>query len=137
MSNNQELPEIRQLEAIGFRSWPAEFSHFDGTWVVRRSPGHDAKRINSVNPMDRGDYKDLEQRVNDLANDFGKINRPLTFRLTPLAPVQLAALFRNWNWQRIDESRVMLLDLATAGLEDAITQLPLKDVAHWIDQGVA
>ena len=86
--------------------------------------------------MDRGDHKDLQQRVAKLVGEFDQINRPLTFRLTPLAPAMLAPLFGKWNWQRIDESSVMVLDLANAGLEDAITQLPLKDVDHWIEQCV-
>lgn len=136
MSESFGLPEMRQLEAVGFRSWPAETSRFDGTWVVRLTDGHDAKRLNSVNPMDRGDQKDIKGRVLRLAQRFDRINRPLTFRLTPLAPQHLAPQFSEWNWQHMDESRVMVLNLEAARLEDSVAQLPLKDRQRWTDQCV-
>ena len=42
----------RRFEAAGFRAWPAASVHYDGTWVIRLTAGHTAKRLNSVNPLD-------------------------------------------------------------------------------------
>ena len=49
------LAVVRRYEAAGFRAWPAAAVHYDGTWVVRLTAGHPAKRLNSVNPLDPGD----------------------------------------------------------------------------------
>ncbi|TIX45544.1 MAG: GNAT family N-acetyltransferase, partial [Mesorhizobium sp.] len=49
------LATVRRYEAAGFRAWPAAAVHYDGTWVVRLTAGHAAKRLNSVNPLDPGD----------------------------------------------------------------------------------
>ena len=50
-------PIVRRFEAAGFRAWPAAAVHYDGTWVMRLTAGHPAKRLNSVNPLDPGDIQ--------------------------------------------------------------------------------
>ncbi|RWF09009.1 MAG: GNAT family N-acetyltransferase, partial [Mesorhizobium sp.] len=39
------LAIVRRYEAAGFRAWPAAAVHYDGTWVVRLTAGHPAKRL--------------------------------------------------------------------------------------------
>ena len=133
----KELPLVRRLEAISFRSWPATTTMFDGTWAIRLTAGHPSKRINSLNPLDRGDQSDLHNRISRVAKRFQSLGRPLVFRNSPLAPPQLDALFDSWGWERFDETRVMMLDLNEAQLDGAVDQLPLKDVGRWIDQCIA
>ena len=58
-----ELAQVRRYEAVGFRAWPAAAVHYDGTWVVRLTAGHPAKRLNSVNPLDPGDVVNIEERI--------------------------------------------------------------------------
>ncbi|TIU15748.1 MAG: GNAT family N-acetyltransferase, partial [Mesorhizobium sp.] len=53
------LAIVRRYEAAGFRAWPAAAVHYDGTWVVRLTAGHPAKRLNSVNPLDPGDIQHI------------------------------------------------------------------------------
>ena len=110
---------------------------FDGTWAIRLTAGHPSKRINSVNPLDRGDQSDLHNRISRVAKRFQSLGRPLVFRQSPLAPPQLDTLFDDWGWKRFDETRVMMLDLKEAQLEGAVDQLPLKDIDRWIDQCIA
>jgi len=132
-----ELPLVRRLEAISFRSWPATTTVFDGTWVIRLSARHSSKRANSVNPLDRGDQSDLSNRVARAARRFQGFGRPLVFRQSPLAPPQLDNFFDAGGWRRFDETRVMVLDFKNAELTGAVDQLPLKDVGRWIDQCIA
>ncbi|MEP1205728.1 MAG: GNAT family N-acetyltransferase [Rhizobiaceae bacterium] len=132
-----ELSRVRRLEAISFRSWPATTTSFDGTWAIRLTAGHPSKRVNSVNPLDRGDQSDLPNRVARAARRFQSFGRPLVFRQSPLAPPQLDSLFDAGGWQRFDETRVMELDLQKADLAGAVDQVPLKDTGRWIDQCVA
>ena len=135
--NVASLPEVRRLEAISFRSWPAASTSYDGTWAVRLTAGHPSKRLNSVNPLDRADHSDLERRISRMARRFHSFGRPLVFRQSPLAPPELENILDARGWRRFDETRVMTLNLNRAKLDDAVNQLPLKDVGRWIDQCVA
>ena len=130
------LPEVRRLEAVSFRSWPATSTTFDGTWAIRLTAGHPSKRLNSVNPLDPGDQSDLQRRIARAARQFSSFGRPLVFRQSPLAPPKLDMLFDASGWRRFDETRVMLLHLNQANLSGAVNQVPLKDVGRWIDQCV-
>jgi ribosomal protein S18 acetylase RimI-like enzyme len=128
-----EFAQIRRLEAVSFRSFPATNTHYDGTWAIRLTAGHPAKRLNSVNPLDPQDSLDLEGRIEKAERRFSSFGRPLTFRLTPLAPPRLAQTFESRGWIRHEESIVMMLDLANIDLSNAQDQLPLKDVGRWVD----
>ena len=118
------LPVVRRLEAVSFRSWPATNTVFDGTWAIRLTAGHPSKRVNSVNPLDRGDQADLNNRIARAAHRFESFGRPLVFRQSPLAPPQLDNLFDAQGWRRFDETRVMVLRLRDAQLDRAVSQLP-------------
>lgn len=131
MSN---LAQIRLLEAVSFRSFPATTTQYDGTWAIRMTAGHSAKRLNSVNPLDPQDSLDLEGRIKKAERRFSSFGRPLIFRMTPLAPVQLTDIFSDWGWRMHEESIVMLLDLGDAALENAQDQVPLQDVGRWVDE---
>lgn len=128
------LAQIRLLEAVSFRSFPATTTQYDGTWAIRMTAGHSAKRLNSVNPLDPQDSLDLEGRIKKAERRFSSFGRPLNFRLTPLAPPKLSEIFDNWGWQMHEESIVMMLDLAKADLAEAQDQLPLQDVGRWVDE---
>ncbi len=128
---------IRRLEAVSFRSFPATTTVYDGTWAVRLTAGHPAKRLNSVNPLDPHDSLDLEGRIKKAERRFSSFGRPLVFRLTPLAPDRLSHLFEDWNWQKHEESIVMMLDLSKLDLSGVHDQLPLKDVGRWVDDFIA
>ncbi|MEE9314458.1 MAG: GNAT family N-acetyltransferase [Rhizobiaceae bacterium] len=128
------LPDVRRLEAVSFRSWPAATTSYDGSWAIRLTAGHPSKRINSVNPLDRADHADLEARIARMARRFQGFGRPLVFRQSPLAPPELDNILDARGWRRFDETRVMTMDLKTANLSGAVDQLPLRDIGRWIDQ---
>ena len=83
------LAWIRQLEAIAFRSFPSTSTFYDGTWAIRLTAGHPAKRLNSVNPLDPSDTGELAVRMAKAQRRFDSFGRPLMFRLSPLAPPAL------------------------------------------------
>ncbi len=78
------LATVRRFEAAGFRAWPAASVHYDGTWAIRLTAGHPAKRLNSVNPLDPGDVANPAERIARAARRFDAYGRPLTFRMSPL-----------------------------------------------------
>lgn len=131
-----QLAKIRQIEAVGFRAWPASSVHYDGSWAIRITASHPSKRLNSVNPLDPGDVADMENRVARAAQRFRAYGRPPTFRLSPLAPQELDSYLESIGWARFDESMVMVADLAHVNVGDAIDQIPLKDIGRFIDASI-
>ncbi len=129
----QHLGLVRRFEAAGFRAWPAKDVHYDGTWVVRLTPGHDAKRLNSVNPLDPGDLHELDRRIARQGERFAELGRPLTFRLSPLAGNALEAHFDTLGWDLVRPSLVMAMELdRETPVDAALDQIPLKDVDRFI-----
>lgn len=131
------LATVRRFEAAGFRAWPAETVAYDGAWVIRLTKGHPAKRLNSVNPLDPGDAHDIPGRIERAAARFAEAGRPLTFRLSPLAGPQLTATFDRLGWSRLAESVVMRIDLAEAPVAEAMSQIPFRDVARFVEAATA
>ena len=131
-----DLPEVRRLEAVGFRSWPAATTSFDGSWAVRLTAAHPSKRLNSVNPLDRADHSDLENRIARVGRRFAGFGRPLVFRQTPLAPKPLEDILDARGWPRFDETIVMTRDLEPATTKD-VPRVPMADVGRWIDACIA
>ncbi|HEY4191821.1 MAG TPA: GNAT family N-acetyltransferase [Mesorhizobium sp.] len=126
------LAIVRRYEAAGFRAWPAAAVHYDGTWVVRLTAGHPAKRLNSVNPLDPGDIGQIPERIGRASRRFEAYGRPLTFRLSPLSGSVIPAHLDAQGWSRFDESLVMRLPLADAAVADAMDQLPLRDISRFV-----
>ncbi|MDP3896593.1 MAG: GNAT family N-acetyltransferase, partial [Mesorhizobium sp.] len=127
-----DLPVVRRFEAAGFRAWPAASVHYDGTWVIRLTAGHPAKRLNSINPLDPGDCNDLEGRIARASRPFEAYGRPVTFRMSPLAGAAISSHLDDAGWTRFSESLVMSLALDELHLEEVISQIPLKDLARFI-----
>jgi ribosomal protein S18 acetylase RimI-like enzyme len=126
------LPIVRRYEAAGFRAWPAAAVHYDGTWVVRLTAGHPAKRLNSVNPLDPGDINHIAERIGRASRRFEAYGRPLTFRLSPLSGTVIPAHLDALGWSRFDESMIMRLSLADAPVEQAMDQIPLRDISRFV-----
>lgn len=127
------LPTVRRFEAAAFRAWPAASVQYDGTWVVRLTAGHPAKRLNSVNPLDPGDIRDIEERVERAGRRFQAYGRPLTFRLSPLSGPELTRYFDREGWETLTESLVMHAMLDAIPVGDVMPQIPLKDIGRFVD----
>jgi ribosomal protein S18 acetylase RimI-like enzyme len=126
------LPAVRRFEAAGFRAWPAASVRYDGTWAIRLTPHSTAKRLNSVNPLDPDDLSDLDARLAKAERLFRAQSKPLTFRLSPLAGAGFGDHLDRLGWSRFDESIVMQADLARAPLNEAVVQLPFRDLARFV-----
>lgn len=127
-----QLATVRRFEAAGFRAWPAASVHYDGAWLIRLTPAHPAKRLNSVNPLDPGDSRDLSRRIAGAAQRFEACGRPLTFRLSPLAGRALSGHLDAEGWSRFGESLVMRLAIDSVDLDDVIQQIPMKDIGRFV-----
>jgi len=126
------LPIVRRFEAAGFRAWPASSVHYDGTWVIRLTAGHPAKRLNSINPLDPGDCDNLTERIARASRRFEAYGRPATFRMSPLGGAFISAYLDQEGWSRFSESVVMSIDLSAVDLDNVLSQIPMKDMARFI-----
>ncbi|WP_306119505.1 MULTISPECIES: GNAT family N-acetyltransferase [unclassified Roseitalea] len=131
------LATVRRMEAIGFRAWPAASVHYDGSWAIRLTASHPSRRLNSVNPLDPADSRDIEQRIARIEKRFEAYLRPVVFRLSPLAPASLQAHLNAEGWLRADETRVMTARLDEMDLHGSYDLLPLRDVGHFVDASIA
>lgn len=130
-SAKPDLARVRRYEAAGFRAWPAAAVHYDGTWVIRLTADHPAKRLNSVNPLDPNDLVDLDGRVARAERRFQAYGRKLTFRLSPLSGPILADYFDSRGWSSFSESIVMRLPLAEAPVKAAVDHIPIRDIGRF------
>jgi ribosomal protein S18 acetylase RimI-like enzyme len=128
-----DLPNVRRLEAVGFRAWPAASVQYDGSWLIRLTAGHDSKRLNSVNPLDPSDSRDIAIRLEKAARRFSDYGRPLTVRQTPLTPPELIAYMDERHWPVFSESIVMMADIPPNDTTEAVEHLPLRDVGRFVD----
>lgn len=127
------LAQIRRMEAVSFRSFPATSTFFDGSWAIRLTAGHPAKRLNSVSPLDPSDHANMDARVEMAQHRFDSFGRRLVFRLSPLAPKALDSVLDDRGWITFDETIVMVADLNGCDFSNCMDQLPLKDVGVWVD----
>jgi ribosomal protein S18 acetylase RimI-like enzyme len=131
-----ELASVRRFEAAGFRAWPAARVHYDGTWLIRLTPGHPAKRLNSVNPLDPGDVHDLEARIVRARAEFAVTGRPLTFRMSPLSGDAMSAHFDRAGWRRFSESLVMHRPLDDGLIAGGLDQIPMRDIPRFVGAAI-
>ncbi|WP_371274057.1 GNAT family N-acetyltransferase [Zhengella sp.] len=127
----EDLGIVRRFEAAGFRAWPATSIQYDGTWAIRLTASHPAKRLNSVNPLDPADVRDITGRIARAAPRFEAYGRDLVLRLSPLAGEELSQWCDAQGWERFGESIVMIADMGAIPFEDAMDQLPVRDVARF------
>jgi ribosomal protein S18 acetylase RimI-like enzyme len=131
-----DLATVRRYEAAGFRAWPAASVQYDGTWAIRLTAGHPAKRLNSVNPLDPSDTGRLDERIARAAQRFEAYARPLTFRISPLSGAALEGHLDDKGWSRFDESLIMRRPLSDRAIDRALDQIPLRDVARFVNAAI-
>ncbi|MGE0502488.1 MAG: GNAT family N-acetyltransferase [Rhizobiaceae bacterium] len=127
-----DLPTVRRYEAGGFRAWPATRVVYDGTWVIRLTPGHPAKRLNSVNPLDPRDTGRLTERIAAAGRLFADTGKPLTFRLSPLSGDDLDRHLDREGWSSFSESLVMETAITDAQVERATHRQPVRDIRQFM-----
>lgn len=132
-----DLATVRRLEAVGLRAWPAASVQYDGSWQIRLTAGHPSRRLNSVNPLDPSDRRDIAGRVARATQRFEAYGRAPVFRQTPLSPPELDAYLEKEGWTRRDETLVMMAGIPAMALDDAADHLPLRDTGRYVNASLA
>lgn len=106
-----DLTIVRQLEALGFRAWPASQVRYSGSWAIRLTPDHQSKRLNSVNPLDPGDFHNLDERIASIKAMFQQVGKRPVFRLSPLAAPELDQYLDKQGWAIKGRTITMVRDI--------------------------
>src|SRR5258708_17775564 len=102
MSLSKSLAQVRRLEEMAFRGWPALESRDQAGWRLRFSGGY-AKRANSINALGLDARSDAETLTGLEAPYLALGQRP-AWRLTPLAPPVMVALLAERGYPVIERS---------------------------------
>jgi ribosomal protein S18 acetylase RimI-like enzyme len=105
------LPTPLEIERAGLRAWPGIEVGWDGAWVRRASNGY-TKRANSAQCFDPADDADAPHRVAETRRWFEERGLRAVFRVNLLTGPNLTAALDSANWQTIDHSKLMAMELA-------------------------
>lgn len=104
------LPTPLEFERAGLKAWPGVEVDWDGTWVRRASNGY-SKRANSAQCFDPADDDNAPHRVAEACRWFEERGLPAVFRVNLLTGPNLTAALDSANWDTIDHSRLMAMEL--------------------------
>ena len=128
MSPLQKLDEVRRLERLAFRGWPALESQDLQGWHLRLSGGY-TKRANSINALEPHSSADIET----LEAPFRERRRLPVWRLTPLAPVGMADLLKARGYEPIERSLVQRCPLHDGFRADPAVEISPSPAPSWIE----
>ncbi|MFM9859432.1 GNAT family N-acetyltransferase [Pseudoxanthobacter sp. M-2] len=125
--------DVLRLETANLSAWPAERLHHDGTWLLRRTPGHGSKRLNSLNFLDPADDRDAEARLAAMAAASRRHGLDPTVRITPLTPPSVVALVERDGFEAFDETLMMVLPTDGAAMPAGIEAWDAAPRRRWAE----
>jgi N-acetylglutamate synthase len=99
MSSPQKLDEVRRLEELAFRGWPALESLDRDGWRLRFAGGY-TKRANSINAL----RQDASTEIEALEAPYRRRGQSPIWRLSPLAPPAMDGLLAARGYRAIERS---------------------------------
>jgi GNAT superfamily N-acetyltransferase len=104
------LPTPLEIERAGLKAWPGIEVEWDGAWVRRASNGY-TKRANSAQCFDPADDLEAPHRIAETRRWFEARGLRAVFRTNMLTGPNLTAALDNANWETIDRSKLMAMEL--------------------------
>lgn len=131
MSRPDDLAEVRRLEELAFRGWPALESRDLAGWRQRFSGGY-TKRANSINALEPRAECNPEIVAALEAPYLGRGLVP-AWRLTPLAPPAIRPLLAGRGYRTIEHNLLQLCQLHPGVVSDADVRILAKPTPAWIE----
>jgi N-acetylglutamate synthase len=131
MSRADSPAEVRRLEELAFRGWPALESRDLAGWRQRFSYGY-TKRANSINPL-WPDAQCSSEVIAALEEPYLGLGQRPTWRLTPLAPPAVAPLLAARGYQTIERSLLQVCPLHEGFAADAEVRIFPRPTPAWIE----
>ena len=104
------IPGADVIEHASLFCWPGLELDFDGSWVLRSANGY-TKRANSVQSLDPADDGNAAARIATAVEWFSERKLKPVFRITPLAGPGVLAALDDANWDTIDHSKLLAMEL--------------------------
>jgi N-acetylglutamate synthase len=120
------LPSVEAFERASLLAWPGIEVEWDRSWV-RRAAGGYTKRANSTQCFDPDDWEDADLRVISASSWMVRHGIRPVFRITPLSSPELNATLDEANWQSIDQSHLMAMELGDMEADPEAAILPVLD----------
>lgn len=120
---------IQQIEQASRAAWRALEEQEIANWILRFAKGY-TKRANSVNILYDSDVN-VEPMIDACEKAYTARGLPPIFRITPLAPPELDHALARRDYQLIEPSRVLVLDLEN-WLTQPTTNAQNLDLDAWI-----
>ena len=131
MSRSDDLAEVRYLEELAFRGWPALESRDLAGWRLRFSHGY-TKRANSINPLG-SEAQCSPEVIAALEGPYLTLGQTPTWRLTPLAPPAIRPLLAARGYRAIERSLLQVCPLHAGFAADAAVHIYPAPTAAWIE----
>ena len=128
MSSLKNLDEVRRLEGLTFRGWPALESQNVQGWHLRFSGGY-TKRANSINALELRPSTDIET----VEAPFRERKARPVWRLTPLAPVAMADLLKARGYEAIERSLLQRCPLHDGFRADPAVEIAASPGSAWLE----
>ena len=128
MSPLQKLDEVRRLELLAFRGWPALENRDIGGWRLRLSGGY-TKRANSINAL----APDSSTDIKALEGPFRERGQPPVWRLTPLAPPDVEFRLTERGYLSIERSLLQVCPLHEHFQPDPSVVISPAPSPDWIE----
>lgn len=131
MSRLESPAEVRRLEELAFRGWPALETRDLAGWRLRFSHGY-TKRANSINPLGP-EAQCGPEAVSALEAPYLDLGQTPTWRLTPLAPPAIRPLLAGRGYRAIERSLLQVCTLHTGFTVDAEVRIVPRPTPAWIE----
>ncbi|MBV8187165.1 MAG: GNAT family N-acetyltransferase [Alphaproteobacteria bacterium] len=131
MSLEIDLGEVRRLEQLAFRGWPALETRDIAGWRLRFAGGY-TKRANSINSLGHTAQSD-PQTVANLESVYRERGLAPVWRLTPLAPTAIRDLLVEPAYRVVERSQVQVAPLAARFAPDPAVRIDARPSARWIE----
>jgi ribosomal protein S18 acetylase RimI-like enzyme len=128
MSPVQKLDEVRRLEELAFRGWPALESLDLAGWRLRFSGGY-TKRANSINALG----PDASTEIDAVEAAHRQRGLPPVWRLSPLAPPAMDGLLAARGYRAIERSLMQRCPLHEGFKADPEVAIHPAPTRAWIE----
>lgn len=128
MSSPHILDEVRRLEELAFRGWPALETEDRAGWRLRFSGGY-TKRANSINALGR----DASTEIEALEAPYHQRGQTPAWRLTPLAPLGIDDRLAARGYRSIERSLMQVCPLHGGFARDPAVTLHATPTSAWIE----
>jgi GNAT superfamily N-acetyltransferase len=131
LSPSIDLSRVRRLEELAFAGWPALESRDVAGWRLRLSGGY-TKRANSINAL--GKHAEVNPKIIDgVESTYLERRQPPVWRLSPLAPTDIADILAARGYRAIERSLVQVCPLSRAFAPAPEVTIQAEPTESWIE----